>query len=139
MFRPRRSDTQFGPAVALFEFALHSDVRGDLCSIEFSCLPFAPQRIFFVQPANAGDRRGGHGHKTAHQLLICTAGKIDVLIVHTGLSETFHLHSPGKAIYLAPMVWSEQMYLSVDARLLVLSSESYSVVSYYDNPDGRIA
>jgi dTDP-4-dehydrorhamnose 3,5-epimerase-like enzyme len=90
--------------------------------------------MFFVQPAHAGDRRGGHAHKTAHQLLICAAGKIDIVIVHAGLAETFHLHSPGKAIYIAPRVWSEQMYLSADARLLVLASEPYSFASYSYNP-----
>ena len=69
-------------------------------------------------------------HKTAHQLLVCASGRVDVVVEHAERREVFQLDKPGKALHLCPLVWSEQVYVSADALLLVLSSERYDPDSY---------
>jgi len=123
-------ETEFGSAVMLAQLQGHADDRGILHSLELVSLPFVPQRIFFVQSARAGQVRGGHAHKTAHQMFICTSGQIEVLVAHGSQDRRFPLDHPGKGLYLRPLVWSEQTYLSAGATLLVLSSESYDPASY---------
>ena len=86
--------------------------------------------MFFVEASRAGEKRGGHAHKTAHQLLICASGQIEIIVAYAGEEQKFCLDRPGMAIYLRPLVWSEQTYVSAGAVLLVLSSESYDPASY---------
>jgi dTDP-4-dehydrorhamnose 3,5-epimerase-like enzyme len=129
-------ETRFGPAVTLIQLKTHVDKRGSLYSVEFFSLPFQPQRMFFVAPSKAGEKRGGHAHETAHQLLICASGQIDIVVAYAGEEEKFCLDRPGMAIHLFPRVWAEQTYASTEAVLLVLSSENYDPISYVDY--GRI-
>jgi UDP-2-acetamido-3-amino-2,3-dideoxy-glucuronate N-acetyltransferase len=124
--------TRFGPAVTLLELSPHLDKRGGLYSVEFFSLPFCPQRMFFVQPRSANEKRGGHALKTAHQLLICACGEMEIFVAHAGDQERFRLDRPGMAIHLFPLVWSEQTYKSADAMLLVLSSEPYDPGAYVE-------
>jgi len=114
----------------LFQLEPHVDKSGNLYSIEFPSLPFEPRRMFFVKPSRAGERRGGHAHKTAHQLLICASGQIEIFVAYAGEEEKFCIDRPGMAIYLRPLVWSEQTYVSAEALLLVLASECYDPASY---------
>jgi UDP-2-acetamido-3-amino-2,3-dideoxy-glucuronate N-acetyltransferase len=124
-------ETRFGSAVMLFQLESHVDKSGNLYSIEFPSLLFEAQRMFFVVPSGAGEKRGGHAHKTAHQLLICASGQIEIVVAYSGEEEKFCLDRPGMAIYLHPLVWSEQTYVSAGAVLLVLSSERYDPTSYF--------
>jgi len=120
--------------VMLFELEAHPDNRGDLHSIDFQSLPFEPRRMFFVRPSRVGETRGGHAHKTAHQLFVCVSGQIEISIAYDGEKASFCLNRSGMAVYLRPGVWSEQTYLSAEAVLLVLSSESYDPASYSRYP-----
>lgn len=90
-------ETRFGPAVTLIQLKTHVDKRGSLYSVEFFSLPFQPQRLFFVAPSKAGEKRGGHAHETAHQLLICASGQIDIVVAYAGEEEKFCLDRPGMA------------------------------------------
>jgi UDP-2-acetamido-3-amino-2,3-dideoxy-glucuronate N-acetyltransferase len=138
MTGPRGFATRFGPAVMLFAFETFRDDRGELHPIDFPSLPFEPRRMFFVRPSSAGQTRGGHAQKTAHQLLVCASGQIDIVVSDGGQQETFRLDRAGKAIYLQPSIWSEQTYLTADALLLVLSSECYDPEGYSHNlPDPK--
>lgn len=55
-----------------------ADERGALTPVEFSALPFTPQRIFVVRDVPAGEARGGHAHRTNTQALICLQGEVRV-------------------------------------------------------------
>lgn len=130
MKRNTSPSVDLGALVKQLQFEVHIDDRGQLCPIEFAGLPFEPRRIFFVVPARAGETRGGHAHKTAHELLVCVDGEIHVAVAYGGQHQTFILDRPGRSLYLAPMVWAEQTYSSVHARLIVLSNEGYDPDSY---------
>lgn len=124
------ADDKIGPAVARLDLQSNLDEQGSLYSIDFSILPFQPERLFFIQPSDAGVTRGGHAHRTAHQLLVCVSGCIKVKVIYSGCEETISLDRPGLALYLTPLVWSEQAYASAGSKLLVLSSEHYDPASY---------
>ena len=128
------SNLKAGPAVRLIELLPNIDERGSLYSLEFMSLPFQPKRMFFVKPSKSGAKRGGHAHGTAHQLLICVSGQIQIAVAYEGTEDMFCLDRPGTALYLSPLVWAEQTYLTSEATLLVLSSESYDPNSYSTKP-----
>lgn len=134
MSRSGIGDT-FGPTVARLDLKINLDEHGSLYSVDFSSLPFQPQRLFFIEASDADVTRGGHAHKTAHQLLVCVSGCINVRVIYSGREETINLDRPGLALYLTPLVWSQQVYASAGSRLLVLSSEHYDPTSYIHDLD----
>jgi UDP-2-acetamido-3-amino-2,3-dideoxy-glucuronate N-acetyltransferase len=104
--------------------------RGDLAIGELGAgLPFAPQRFFIVHDIPRGVERGGHAHRALEQLLVAVAGAV---LVRTRDAEGEGLHlleQPWHALYVPPMVWTEQSF-SPGARLLVLASAGYEEADY---------
>ena len=114
----------------------HRDQRGVLHPLEFASLPFLPQRLFIVQAPVAGVIRGGHVHRQCQQIFVRLAGRIAVEVAHQ--SETSHivLGCTEEALYVGPMVWSRQTYLTPGAQMLVLASEPYDANDYLDEIAG---
>jgi dTDP-4-dehydrorhamnose 3,5-epimerase-like enzyme len=113
-----------------FALDVHVDERGQLYSLEFSSLPFQPRRLFFVEGASPGEKRGGHAHRNAHQVFVCLMGSVTVAVHDRGSEQDFTLDRPGMALYIPPRVWSEQTYVDAGSRLLVLSSEPFDSTEY---------
>jgi dTDP-4-dehydrorhamnose 3,5-epimerase-like enzyme len=108
------------------------DNRGRLLPVDFSGLPFAPRRVFFVSDVPAGHIRGGHGHHTGHQLLIAAQGEINVVTRDSSGAETLHLLRLGSvALHIPPGCIAWQKYLSKSASLLVLASNHYDPADYF--------
>jgi UDP-2-acetamido-3-amino-2,3-dideoxy-glucuronate N-acetyltransferase len=129
------------PRVALIHFDTKSDDRGQLIVGELaSSLPFAVERFFVVMGVPAGSMRGDHAHRECHQLLICTGGRIDVVVRQPeGTSTTIHLHSPQMGLHIPPLVWAQQHYVVEGAQLLVLASHPYSAQDYIHDPDEYVS
>lgn len=104
--------------------------RGDLAIGELGgALPFAPRRFFIVHDIPRGVERGGHAHRALEQLLVAAAG---VVLVRTRDADGEGVHlleQPWHALYVPPMVWTEQSF-SPGARLLVLASATYDEADY---------
>ena len=58
----------------------HSDARGRLIAAETTALPFDPKRLFLVDLVSSGAARGGHAHRSCHQLLVAIAGQMNVVV-----------------------------------------------------------
>ena len=58
----------------------HNDARGRLIATETTALPFEPKRIFLVDSVSSGAARGGHAHRSCHQLLVAVAGEMKVVV-----------------------------------------------------------
>lgn len=57
------------------------DPRGNLTFIEgCSHVPFDIQRVYYLYDVPGGAERGGHAHKTLHQLIIAMSGSFDVVL-----------------------------------------------------------
>ena len=104
---------------------------GNLVPIESNYdIPFPIKRIFYVYGVKNQDDRGKHAHYKTKQVLICVHGKVEVL-VNDGLKEKkYLLESPQQALYIPEMIWDEQIYLSEDTVLLVLSNMKYDPKDY---------
>lgn len=104
---------------------------GNLVPIESNHdIPFPIKRVFYVYGVKNQDDRGKHSHYKTKQVLICVHGKVEVL-VNDGLKEKkYLLESPQQALYIPEMIWDEQIYLSEDTVLLVLSNMKYNPKDY---------
>jgi UDP-2-acetamido-3-amino-2,3-dideoxy-glucuronate N-acetyltransferase len=110
-----------------------SDVRGSLFVAERPAgLPFAPERLFIVTGVPTGDIRGNHAHRTCHQFLVCTSGRVEVVVTFPDdrPNEIHVLDAPDRGVHIRPLTWSSQRYMSDDAVLLVAASEQYDPSEY---------
>ena len=117
--------------VKFFNTRTMGEPDGNLVPIESNHdIPFPIKRVFYVYGVKNQDDRGKHAHYKTKQVLICVHGKVEVL-VNDGLKEKkYLLESPQQALYIPEMIWDEQIYLSEDTVLLVLSNMKYIPEDY---------
>jgi dTDP-4-dehydrorhamnose 3,5-epimerase-like enzyme len=113
-------------SISLPSFA---DWNGTLFVAENQDLPFDIARVFFIT-APRGSRRGGHAHKTCHQLLICCSGAIAVTTESVSSIKTETLLTVGESLYVPPMIWASQLFELDQTVLLVLCSETFNENEY---------
>ena len=116
----------------LLPLSVHTDARGRLGPLDFTCLPFVPQRLFTVTDVPPGGVRGQHGHRSSSQLLVCLQGDIGIEMRCGDARATTVLHPGGPGLLLEAGVWSSQTYRDRQTVLLVLASEPYDTASYID-------
>jgi dTDP-4-dehydrorhamnose 3,5-epimerase-like enzyme len=121
-----------GAHVRLLSLSLKEDSRGSLLPLEFSELPFVPQRAFVTRVCAAGVTRGGHAHKRCRQILICLSGAIDVELIHAGRTASVRLETPEQALLIEPPVLSRQNLAQANGQLLALMSEPYEPDDYLE-------
>jgi UDP-2-acetamido-3-amino-2,3-dideoxy-glucuronate N-acetyltransferase len=115
----------------LRQFAVHTDLRGNLAACDFrEHMPFVPMRFFTVYNVPGKDVRGEHAHRKCHQLLVCMNGSLWILLDDGETREEVQLDSPSLVLYIPPMVWSVQYRYSHDGVLLVLASDPYDPADY---------
>mgnify|MGYP001459336853 CR=1 FL=1 len=104
---------------------------GNLVPIESNYdVPFSIKRIFYVYGVKDQNDRGKHAHYKTKQVLICLNGKIEVLVHDGKRKQKYLLESPHQALYIPEMIWDEQVYLTEDTVLLVLSDIKYLPEDY---------
>lgn len=115
----------------LYELPVIQDSRGSLSFAEYEeTLPFLPRRYFIVFSVGEGETRGGHAHRTVHQLLACVKGSCVVSLDDGKMHHDVSLDRPELALYLPPGIWATQHDFSRDAVLIVLASEVYDPGEY---------
>ncbi len=104
---------------------------GNLVPIESNYdVPFSIKRIFYVYGVKDQNDRGKHAHYKTKQVLICLNGKIEVLVHDGKRKQKYLLESLQQALYIPEMIWDEQVYLTEDTVLLVLSDIKYLPEDY---------
>jgi acetyltransferase-like isoleucine patch superfamily enzyme/dTDP-4-dehydrorhamnose 3,5-epimerase-like enzyme len=114
------------------------DMRGTLSVTDFSKLPFAPKRCFFVYDVPNSEIRGEHAHKECHQLLMCVKGSVDLYVDDGRLRKHIVLDQPTIGVHVPPNIWASQFNYSVDAVLVVFASHEYDSSDYIRNYDDFI-
>ena len=110
------------------------DSRGLLSAAQYPDeIPFVPMRLFLVSGSPKGTVRGGHAHQECHQLLIRTAGSIAVECDDSMSTQRITLKTTAEALYIPPLVWARQTYLTDGASLAVLASHEYDPFDYIDD------
>ena len=111
---------------------------GVLRAYNLADAPFPVQRIFFVATRQHMSR-GAHAHKLCNQFIICTLGKVKVLL-DNGKQKIEYVLSSGDAGVLVPAgVWSKQTYLDIGTSILVLCDRAYEVEDYIHDYKDYIA
>lgn len=117
-----------------------SDPRGNLTFIEGEGrhIPFDINRVYYLYDVPGGAERGGHGHKTLHQVIIAVSGSFDVVLDDGHEKKRIHLNRPYQGLYVCPMVWRELDNFSSGSVCLVLASNLYTEDDYYRDYDSFI-
>jgi dTDP-4-dehydrorhamnose 3,5-epimerase-like enzyme len=119
-----------------FTLPAFMDPRGSLVAFErANGLPFTAERFFLVFGVPAGNSRGSHAHREQHQLLVAVQGTVEVDVTDGDTTSTVVLDAPSKGLWLPPLHWATERYLSADAVLLVLASGPYQPGEYIDDLD----
>jgi hypothetical protein len=93
-------------------------------------VPFDVKRIYYLYDIPGGEDRGGHAHKTLHQLVIAASGSFDILLNDGVNKKVVTLNRPDYGLYIVPGIWRELMEFSSGAICLVLASEVYDEEDY---------
>ena len=95
--------------VKILDFKSFYDTRGSLCPIEFSDLPIAVKRIFYVHDVPDRKLRGAHSHHTTNQILVCLSGSCTVICKDGKEESRYLLDNPAKGLLIPSMIWDEQI------------------------------
>jgi hypothetical protein len=124
------------PKHALLDLPKHSDVRGNLVFAQGSDhIPFPVKRFFLLYDIPGGAKRGGHAHRTQHQLLVMTAGGATITVDDGRTRTPVRLDNPTRALHVPPMLWLELEEFTASAACLVLTSDLYSEGDYIRERD----
>lgn len=77
--------------------------------------------------------RGGHAHRTCHQVLIASAGRVRVELDETAGTREVTLSSPTQGLFVPALIWAKQTYIDDGSELVVLASHPYDVNDYIDD------
>jgi UDP-2-acetamido-3-amino-2,3-dideoxy-glucuronate N-acetyltransferase len=122
--------------VRLYELPKIQDSRGSLSFAQYEeTLPFLPRRYFIVFDVGEGQTRGGHAHRTVHQLLTCVKGSCVVTLDDGKTRHNTSLDRPELVLYLPPRIWATQHDFSRGAVLMVLASDVYDPGEYIKDYD----
>ena len=117
---------------AIIELPIISDPRGNLTFIEAGRhIPFEIRRVYYLYDVPGGAERGGHAHKSLHQLIIAAAGSFDVHLDDGYSKKSISLNRSYHGLYMRPMIWREINNFSSGAVCMVLASAYYDESDYY--------
>ena len=126
--------------VTIHNFIRIKDIRGDLIVGEFNKnIPFLPKRYFIVLDVPSSETRGEHAHKSCHQFLICTSGRVSVIVDDGKLREEIVLDRPNMGLFIPAGIWGVQYKYSSEATLLVFASDYYDTEDYIRDYDEFIS
>lgn len=98
-------------------------------------IPFAVKRIFYIYDVPNGAERGGHMHKSCHEVLIALNGTFNVELSDGANNLIVELNNASKGLFLPAGIWAKQTSYIDRALCLVFASEAYDVAGYIDDYD----
>lgn len=106
-------------------FPAFRDERGELIALEFSGLPFVPQRVFTVVSHAGHVTRGGH-LAGCRQILVLSHGSVVVTLRNPeGARRTVELNEIGAAVEIAADDHVEYELLDPFSSVLVLADKPF--------------
>jgi hypothetical protein len=116
--------------LAIVELPKFAEGRGLLVPIEFpKYVPFAVKRLFWICDVPPGGERGAHAHKSCHQFMICTAGRIAITVFDGNLERSFELMA-GQALHVEPGIFATERFVDPGSILIVLCDKEYNADDY---------
>jgi hypothetical protein len=112
------------------------DPCGNLTFIESGQhVPFEVKRVFWVYDVPTAESRGGHAHKTLHEVIVCLSGGVDVLLDDGFERRVVHLNRPWIGLHVPPMVWVAQENFAPGTACLMLVSTLFDERDYIRDYD----
>ncbi len=93
-------------------------------------VPFEIRRIFYVYDLSHEMRRGGHAHRTLHQVIVRLAGGLDIHLDDGDATGRVRLEVPWLGLHIPPLVWASEDNFAPGTVYLVLASEHYDASEY---------
>lgn len=121
----------------LVELPAITDARGSLSFVQQPALDF--KRVFWIYGVPEGSERGGHAHRTCHELIFAVAGSFDLELFDGVHRKSFHLDRPNLGVIIRPNVWCRLYNFSSDFVGLCLASQEYSAEGYVNTIDDFVA
>lgn len=106
-----------------------------LSVLEFSDLPFLPQRIYFMQNFVTGTTRGNHAHKELDQVFLVLQGELTIEVKRGVATQLFKMNRESGQLLLKRGAWRVISNASKDAILMVIASAPYNESDYIRNWD----
>ena len=108
------------------------DPRGNLTVAEqMKNVPFDIARVYWTYDIPAGERRGGHAHRTCEEIIVAVSGSFDVALDNgRGETEIHHLNHPYQGLYVGTNPWRTLEDFSSGSVCLVLASELFDEDEY---------
>jgi len=117
-------------AVRWIDLPKRVDPRGTLTIVGHDDIPFSIARLFYVHGVPRGVERGGHAHHVTEQFIIAASGSFSLDLTDGRRTQSFHLDSPDRGVYIPPMIWDRLYDFSPGALCLVLASTQYAESDY---------
>ncbi|MFR9165434.1 MAG: sugar 3,4-ketoisomerase [Dysgonomonas sp.] len=133
---PQKISVDTTPAASVFdcniiEFPIIRNRAGNITPINNSeNIPFDIERVFYVYDIPSGESRGGHAHKTCHEILIAASGSFDVELDDGVNKRVVTLNRPMMGLHLPPGIWATESNYSSGAICLVFTSHMYEENDY---------
>ncbi len=120
-----------GLSPQLVEIPTIGDESGFLSVVEpRGCLPFSPERLYYIYSVRPGLERGAHAHRDLHQFMMCLSGSFRIHLEGGGQTFEFHLAVPSQGLYIPPGYW-RNLYAFEDRTVCaVLASDQYNEADY---------
>jgi UDP-2-acetamido-3-amino-2,3-dideoxy-glucuronate N-acetyltransferase len=113
---------------------VHIDGNGNLIAIDDKFIEFPVKRIFCVTKVKQAEVRGKHAHYQTQQFLVCLQGLI-LVSLFDGTDIKHVVLKPNTGIFVPPMIWDEETYLTDDDILVSLCSTYYDKNDYIENKE----
>jgi hypothetical protein len=101
-----------------------------LASLEFSSLPFAPKRIYWIQDFTPQAVRGNHSHKELTQIFIMLSGQLTLEVFKGTKSNKYEISRLTPPLIVPPGTWRIMSNASADALLFVIADRPYEEKDY---------
>ena len=109
-----------------------ADPRGNLTFIEGGVhVPFDVRRVYYLYDVPGGADRGGHAHKSLHQVIVAMSGSFDVTLDDGAERKHIHLNRSYSGLYVTPMIWRYLDNFSSGSVCMVLASTRFTEDDYY--------
>lgn len=110
------------------------DFRGNLSVIEeFTHIPFAIERAYWIYDVPGGEKRYGHAFKEQHEFIVALSGSFDIILNDGKEDKVFSLNRSYQGVYVPNKIWRKIENFSTNAVALVLSSTHYSSEDYIED------
>ncbi len=110
------------------------DNRGNLSFIEdYSRIPFAISRTYWVYDVPGGESRGGHAYRHNREFIVALSGSFDVVTEDSEGTRRFVLNRCYQGLYIPAGVWRVMENFSTNSVALVLASDPYDPDDYYND------